>query len=150
MKNNELMVKDFEGANIRIIVDEKNEPWFVAKDICDVLGINKYRDAVSRLDDDERGSVIVDTLGGPQKVAAINEPGLYGLILVSRKPEAKRFKRWVKHEVLPSIRKHGGYVMGQEQINDPEVFLSKALLFAKSKMDEMVSAPVLKVPKVPR
>lgn len=84
---------------------EKGNIWFIAKDVCNILEISKHRDAVSRLDEDERGSVLVDTLGGPQEVASINEPGLYSLILTSRKPEAKSFKRWITHEVLPSIRK---------------------------------------------
>ena len=86
-----------------------NEPWFVAKDICEALTIEKYRDAVSRLDDDERGSVVVDTLGGKQSMTAVNESGLYNLIFQSRKPEAKAFRKWVTAEVLPTIRKTGRY-----------------------------------------
>lgn len=86
------------------------EPWFVAKDVCDALGIEKYRDAIGRLDEDEKGCpVTVDTLGGPQKMAAVNESGLYNLIFQSRKPEAKKFRKWVTGEVLPSIRKTGRY-----------------------------------------
>lgn len=85
------------------------EPWFVAKDVCDVLGIEKYRDAVSRLDEDERESVLVDTLGGMQKMTAVSESGLYSLIFQSRKPEARKFRKWVTGEVLPSIRKKGYY-----------------------------------------
>ncbi len=88
-----------------------NEPWFVAKDVCDCLSIGKYRDAVSRLDEDERGSVEVDTLGGKQGMTAVNEYGLYNLVLSSRKPEAKEFKRWITHEVIPSLRKYGIYTM---------------------------------------
>lgn len=86
-----------------------NEPWFVAKDVCDILEISKYRDAVSRLDDDEVGSVLVDTLGGKQEMGAINESGLYSIIMKSRKTEAKKFKKWITHEVIPSIRKTGSY-----------------------------------------
>ncbi len=86
-----------------------NEPWFVAKDICEALTIEKYRDAVSRLDDDERGSVVVDTLGGKQSMTAVNESGLYDLIFQSRKPEAKVFRKWVTGEVLPTLRKTGRY-----------------------------------------
>jgi prophage antirepressor-like protein len=88
-----------------------NEPWFVAKDICEALTIEKYRDAVSRLDDDERGSVVVDTLGGKQSMTAVNESGLYDLIFQSRKPEAKVFRKWVTGEVLPTLRKTGRYEM---------------------------------------
>jgi len=108
-------VFDYQGKEVRTII-KNDEPWFVAKDVCKVLEINKYRDAVSRLDSDERVSVLVDTPGGPQEMIAINEPGLYELIMTSRKPEAKKFKRWVKHEVLPSIRKTGSYSIGQYQI----------------------------------
>lgn len=88
-------------------------PWFVAKDVCECLGMTKHRDAVSRLDGDERGSVEVDTLGGTQQMAAVNEYGLYSLVLSSRKPSAKAFKRWITHEVIPAIRKHGAYMTGE-------------------------------------
>ena len=87
------------------------EPWFVAKDVCDALTIENHRDAVGRLDDDERGSVVVDTLGGRQSVSAVNESGLYNLIFQSRKPEARKFRKWVTSEVLPAIRRTGGYMM---------------------------------------
>ena len=97
-----------QNAPIRVQVIN-GETWFVAKDVCDNLGINKYRDAFSRLDDDERVSVLVDTLGGPQKVVAVNESGLYSLVFQSRKPGAKKFRKWVTMEVLPSIRKTGSY-----------------------------------------
>lgn len=97
-----------EKAPIRVQLIN-GEPWFVAKDICEVLGIEKYRDAVSRLDEDERESVLVDTLGGMQKMAAVSESGLYSLIFQSRKPEARKFRKWVTNEVLPSIRKKGYY-----------------------------------------
>ena len=88
-------------------------PWFVAKDVCECLGLTKHRDAVSRLDGDERGAVEVDTLGGTQQMAAVNEYGLYSLVLSSRKPSAKAFKRWITHEVIPAIRKHGAYMTGE-------------------------------------
>lgn len=94
----------FEGKEVRVIGE-----MFVAKDVCDVLGIEKHRDAMSRLDDDERGSVLVDTLGGQQEMAAVNESGLYTLIMRSRKAAAKRFRKWVTAEVLPSIRRTGQY-----------------------------------------
>lgn len=106
----------FEGQQLRII-EKSNEPWFIAKDVCDILQISKYRDAVSRLDEDERESVLVDTPGGQQRTTAINEPGLYTLVLKSRKPEAKQFKRWITHEVIPSIRKHDAY-MTPEKIEE--------------------------------
>ena len=89
-----------------------NEPYFVAKDVCEVLGIEKHRDAVARLDEDEKGRpLVVDTLGGKQSLSTVNESGLYNLIFQSRKPEAKSFRKWVTSEVLPAIRKTGKYAV---------------------------------------
>lgn len=88
----------------------KGEPWFIAKDICDVLGLTNSRKTLTALDDDEKGVTISDTLGGKQEMAIINESGLYHLIILSRKPEAKVFRKWITSEVLPSIRKNGFYV----------------------------------------
>lgn len=112
--NNQIVAFDFEAHNVRIIVDDKREPWFVAVDVCDALCIANPSDALKRLDEDEK--MTLDTTeghagrrGGAQSINVVNEPGLYSLILRSRKPEAKRFKRWVIHEVLPSIRKTGAY-----------------------------------------
>jgi prophage antirepressor-like protein len=85
------------------------EPWFVAADVCAAIEIVDVRQAVERLDDSERGGCTVPTPGGPQEVRAVNESGLYALIFTSRKPEAQRFRRWVTGEVLPAIRKTGGY-----------------------------------------
>ena len=84
-------------------------PWFVAVDVCDALTINNNRMALERLDEDEKGVSSIDTLGGIQDLSIINESGLYSLILTSRKPEAKKFKKWVTSEVLPAIRKTGRY-----------------------------------------
>ena len=106
-----------ESTPIRVQVIN-NEPWFVAKDVCQVLGIEKHRDAISRLDEDERGSVLVDTLGGKQQFTATNESGLYHLIFQSRKPEAKKFRKWVTGEVLPAIRKTGRYETIKSRMND--------------------------------
>lgn len=114
-------------------MDQNGEPWWVAKDVCEVLAISNSRDALNRLDDDEKGVVITDTLGGPQEMAIINEAGLYSLILTSRKPEAKEFKRWVTHEVLPSIRKTGGYQAAplEAQLNDPAVLRTVLLSYTE-------------------
>ena len=100
-----------ENGNAPIRVQVINgETWFVAKDVCKSLGIEFYRRAMMRLDGDEKGcTVLVNTLGGNQKVAAVNESGLYSLVFQSRKPWAKKFRKWVTMEVLPSIRKTGGY-----------------------------------------
>lgn len=107
--NNEIQIFNYENNQVRT-VEKDGAIWFVAKDVCDILEISKYRDAISRLDDDERASVKVDTLGGIQEMAAINESGLYALVFRSNKPEAKKFSRWVRDTVLPSIRKHGAYI----------------------------------------
>ena len=90
----------------------KGEPWFVAKDVCSILGLSKYRDAIANLDDEEKQGcpLLLDTPGGQQSMTIINESGLYSLILQSRKPQARAFKKWVTSEVLPSIRKYGYYV----------------------------------------
>ena len=98
------------GENTPVRVRVMNgQTWFVAKDVCKVLGIEKARNAVSRLEDDERGPVLVDTLGGTQRMSAVSESGLYHLVFQSRKPEARKFRRWVTGEVLPQIRMTGGY-----------------------------------------
>ena len=102
-------------GNVRV-VERDGEPWFVAADVCKALEIANNRDALTRIDDDEKGVALADTLGGKQEVTIVNEPGLYSLVLGSRKPEAKVFKRWVTHEVIPTIRKTGGYVQaGREE-----------------------------------
>lgn len=98
----------FEETAVRVI-DGNDGPWFVAADVCAVLEHSDTSKAVSRLDDDERGTNIVRTPSGDQRMLIINESGLYSLILTSRKPSAKRFKKWVTSEVLPSIRKTGQY-----------------------------------------
>lgn len=114
-------VFNYGEIQVRMVLVD-GEPWFVAKDICDVLEISNNRDALSRLDHDEKGVVSTDTLGGRQDLTAVNEPGLYSLILGSRKPEAREFKRWITHDVLPSIRKNGMYAT-EELLDDPELLL---------------------------
>nr|DAP90762.1 MAG TPA: hypothetical protein [Caudoviricetes sp.] len=106
---NELQIFNYNGKEVRTI-QKDGEPWWVLKDVCGILGISKYRDTASRLDEDERGSVRVDTPGGEQEMTVVNESGLYNVILRSDKPEAKPFRKWVTSEVLPSIRKHGAYM----------------------------------------
>jgi prophage antirepressor-like protein len=90
-------------------VIKNRQAWFVAKDVCEILGLENVTKAVERLEDDEKGLTTIQSLGGPQETNIINEPGLYSLVFTSRKPEAKIFKRWVTHEVLPAIRKTGSY-----------------------------------------
>jgi prophage antirepressor-like protein len=101
-------VFNYQNTEVRTVI-KNNEPWFVAKDICDVLELENSRQALSRISDKHKGVSINDTLGGNQELAIIDEPGLYKLIFTSRKKEAEQFQDWVYEEVLPSIRKTGQY-----------------------------------------
>ena len=101
---------NFEGSQVRVSMGEKGEPWFVAKDICEVLGFGNYRQALdSHVDTEDVQKLDTLTSGGMQAMSALNESGLYSLIMGSKLEGAKRFKRWVTSEVLPSIRKTGSY-----------------------------------------
>ena len=104
---------EYESTNLRALAID-GDPWFITKDACAILGIGNVGQAVLKLDDDEKSSITINdgTPGNPNK-AIISESGLYSLILRSRKPEAKTFKRWITHEVIPSIRKTGSYVTPQ-------------------------------------
>lgn len=104
------IVKLYQDHPVRII-ERDGDPWFVAKDVCDILEICNSRRSTSLLDEDERGVHTVNTPSGKQEMTVVSEAGLYSLILKSRKPEAKAFRRWVTHEVLPAIRKTGAYVV---------------------------------------
>lgn len=109
-------LKIFENhqfGEIRVI-EQDGEPWFVAADVCRALGLEQITRAMDRLDDDEGGLVKVTHPQSPTKtmdVNAVNEPGLYHLVLCSNKPEAKAFKRWITHEVIPAIRRTGSYTV---------------------------------------
>lgn len=113
------------------IVEQKGEPWFVGKDVATALGYKNSRQALAtNVDVDDRDVQEMDTPSGTQEMTIINESGLYSLILGSKLPTAKEFKRWVTGEVLPAIRKHGGYVNGQESMT-PEELMAAALLMAQ-------------------
>ena len=104
----------------------------MCKDVTEALGYSNSRDAMAKhIDDEDKGVAKCDTLGGAQNFAIINESGLYSLILSSKLPQAKAFKRWVTSEVLPSIRKNGGYLVGQEN-DTPEMIVAKALVVAQN------------------
>jgi prophage antirepressor-like protein len=107
-KVNSLQIFQHNGWTVRVI-EINGEPWFVARDVCEALEHSDTSKAVSRLDDDEKLIRTLFVSGQNREVLLINEPGLYALVLTSRKPEAKAFKRWVTHEVIPSIRKTGAY-----------------------------------------
>lgn len=108
---NKLMVFENEAFGKVRTLNLNGEPWFVAVDVCSVLDLSNPTIAVSRLDEDERAKF---NLGRQGDATIVNEPGLYTLVLGSRKPEAKAFKRWITHEVLPNIRKHGVYITDEK------------------------------------
>lgn len=104
-----MKVFEYENHQEFRVIDRNGEPWFALADVCKHLGISNAADAAGRLDDDEKGIVKTDTLRGPQRILVVSESGLYSIVLRSNKPEAKRFKKWITSEVLPSIRKTGSY-----------------------------------------
>jgi prophage antirepressor-like protein len=142
VETNEETVQDKQGGNEVEVFTHKDfgeirtiqidgEPWFVANDVMRVLEVSNSKDAIRTLDDDEKSGVdIIDPHGRKQKTNCISEAGLYSIILRSRKPEAKAFKRWVTHEVIPSIRKHGAYLTPQkieDALLNPDVIINLAL-----------------------
>ena len=140
---NEIMKFDNERFGSIRALSMGGEPWFVAKDVCNALGLGNTGQAIAKLDQDEKGITNVDTLGGIQQVSTISEPGFYKLVLKSRKPEAKAFQRWVTHEVLPSIRRDGAYV-ASDGTEDDATLMARALIAAqrtiernKRELDEM-------------
>lgn len=133
MDNVTIFRKDEFGA-VRAVTLE-GEPWFVAADVCRALGLGNSSMAISKLDEDERTLISIEGASNGLPVNAVNEPGLYSLVLGSRKPEAKAFKRWITHEVIPEIRKTGGYIAGQETMDDDQL-LASALMVAQRKIAE--------------
>lgn len=133
---NELQIfNNEEFGEIRTITKD-NETYFVGKDVAKALGFTNPRDAIAtHVFDEDKGVDVIDTLGGKQSMTVINESGVYALVFGSRLESAKRFKHWVTSEVLPSIRKNGGYIAGQETLSDEEL-LSRALMVAQRKIDE--------------
>lgn len=114
-----------EFGKVRTIMTD-GEPLFIAADVCKALDIKNFTQAVSRLDTDERAML---NIGRQGRTNVVNEYGLYNLVLASRKPEAKDFKRWITHEVIPAIRKHGGYLTpakAEELLNDPDLIIQLA------------------------
>ena len=109
---NELTIWTYETTNVRTI-EKDGETWWVLADVCKALEVSNSRNVAARLDEDEKDVHLIDTLGGMQDMTIINESGLYAVILRSDKPQAKPFRRWVTHEVLPEIRRHGSYNMQQ-------------------------------------
>lgn len=127
---NQLQTFYFDNQNVRII-ELNNEPWFVAADVCRVLALTNPTVTINRLDDDERAKF---NLGRQGETNIVNESGLYELIFASRKPTARAFKKWVKSEVLPSIRKDGGYIATNED-DDEMTILAKGFLIAQKTIE---------------
>jgi anti-repressor protein len=119
---NEMQVFNFNNKDVRVSIDDNGNPWWVAKDVCSILKITNVSQAVGSLDADEKAAISTTYISSNKtaqnrSILTVNEPGLYQLILVSRKPEAKEFKRWITHEVLPAIRKTGLYKVQQPNTN---------------------------------
>ena len=132
-------------GSIRTLTKD-GEPWFVAVDVCKSLDIGNSRQALTRLDEDEKGVISTDTLGGEQQMSIVNEPGLYSLVLGSRKTEAKAFKRWITHEVIPQIRKTGAYI--SPVIDSDMLFKMAEAMAAKEKqIKELEQQKALMSPK---
>ena len=118
---------NFNNHEVQVVVNDSNEPMFVAIDVCSVLGIQNTTQAMSQLDEDEKYPYVLHRLGKMKTVNTISESGLYSLVLRSNKPEAKVFKKWITSEVLPSIRKHGMYANKQtieQMLENPDVLIT--------------------------
>jgi prophage antirepressor-like protein len=141
MENKIQVFQNQEFGKLRT-VEREGEPWFVAADVCNALELTNSRMAVDRLDADEKGVSSTDTLGGKQNMAIVSESGLYSLVLGSRKPQAHAFKRWVTHDVIPSIRRHGLYATpetAEKILGDPD-FLIQALTELKQEREKRIAA----------
>lgn len=132
---NKVTIFKYEENKLVRTLNQNGEPWFVLKDVCGILSIGNAADVYARLDEDEKGVGQVDTLGGLQRMSIISEAGLYNVILRSDKPEAKPFRKWVTAVVLPSIRRNGGYIAGQEELS-PQELMAKALLVAQKTLTD--------------
>ena len=133
---NELQIFNSEEFGEIRTITKDNETYFVGKDVAKALGFTNPRDAIAtHVFDEDKGVDTIDTLGGKQSMTVINESGVYALVFGSRLESAKRFKHWVTSEVIPSIRKNGGYIAGQETLSDEEL-MAKALLVANNKIAE--------------
>lgn len=136
--SNEIVPQTFssqEFGTIRAMRGDDGGPWFVAKDVCDALGLGRQQDSTRYLDDDEKGECLVNTPSGEQRMVTVSEAGLYSLVLKSRKPEAKRFRRWVTHDVLPALRRDGAYV-ASDGTEDDATLMARALKAADRALRE--------------
>lgn len=133
---NKVTIFKYEENKLVRTMNISGEPWFVLKDVCDVLGLSTPARVAERLDSDEVSQAhLIDSVGRSQEMTIISESGLYNVILRSDKPEAKPFRKWVTAVVLPSIRKNGGYIAGQEELS-PQELMAKALLVAQKTLTD--------------
>ena len=133
--NNEIQQFDFKGASLHTLTDKAGEPWFVLKDCMSILDLGNPTETVKMFDEDEFSTTeVIDSIGRRQQAYIISEPGLYRLVMRSRKPEAKEFQRWVTHEVLPQIRKTGGYIP-TTAADDDMTILAKAVMIGQRTME---------------
>lgn len=133
---NKVTIFKYEENKLVRTMDISGEPWFVLKDVCDVLGLSTPARVAKRLDSDEVSQAhLIDSVGRSQEMTIISESGLYNVILRSDKPEAKPFRKWVTSVVLPSIRKNGGYIARQEELS-PQELMAKALLVAQKTLTD--------------
>lgn len=133
---NKVTIFKYEENKLVRTMNVSGEPWFVLKDVCDVLGLSTPARVAERLDSDEVSQAhLIDSMGRSQEMTIISESGLYNVILRSDKPEAKPFRKWVTAVVLPSIRKNGGYIAGQEELS-PQELMAKAMLVAQKTLTD--------------
>lgn len=133
---NEMQIFQNEKFGQVRVIERDGEPWFVGKDIADKLGYSNTRDALLRhVDSEDKGTSRFTTPYGEQDMTIINESGIYSLVLRSKLPDARQFKRWITHEVIPSIRKTGGYIAGSENMTNEEL-MAKALIVAQNTINQ--------------
>ena len=132
---NDIIPFSYDQIEVSVLVDDDGNPWWIAKDVCRVLGIGDISQAVERLDDDEKLMRALHVSGQNRDVWTVNEPGLYSLIIRSNKPEAIKFKRWITHEVLPSIRKTGKYEVGN--VTELDLIIQSAQAMKKIEHKQM-------------
>ena len=136
-----MQIFEYQGNEVRTI-QHGDEVWWVLRDVCRVLSLSNPAKVAQRLDEDEKDITLSYTPGGYQEITIVNEPGLYSVILRSDKPEAKTFKRWVTHEVLPSIRKTGTYSVGQEFTDEEK--MAQGLIAANGILQRQLKKKAMK------
>lgn len=144
----DIQMFDFHNHEVRVLTDDNGEPWFVGKDVTTILGYSDTYGALKKhVEDVDKQNCQNDSFESPRGMTIINESGLYSLIFASKLAYAKEFKRWVTGEVLPSIRKHGGYLVGQERMT-PEEMVAASMRYLESKIAEQRKQLEAQAPKV--